>query len=147
MDNIYRSGWWLNPTPLKSMASSIGMMILPNWTKWSICSIKMHGYSWGKSQTERDAHIRFYVCFSHQGSGGVMFEAIFSKSKSQVFGLNLLLHTIVRHDGFISCFMQPPFPSQKSFQGVSSHSIPIWIKHDKIRIFHSSEFPSHSHLG
>ena len=26
------SGWWLNPTPLKNMTSSIGMMIFP--TEW-----------------------------------------------------------------------------------------------------------------
>ena len=25
------SGWWLNPTPLRNMIWSIGMMIIPNW--------------------------------------------------------------------------------------------------------------------
>ena len=26
---IFWSGWWLNPTPLKKMSSSIGMMKVP----------------------------------------------------------------------------------------------------------------------
>ena len=40
MDNlwiIYEYAWWLNPTPLKNMSSSIGMM-LPNWMGKKTCS-------------------------------------------------------------------------------------------------------------
>ena len=27
----FLAGWWLSPTPLKNMTSSVGMMIIPNW--------------------------------------------------------------------------------------------------------------------
>ena len=30
---IYGSGWWLSPTPLKNMSSSIGMMNSPRFGK------------------------------------------------------------------------------------------------------------------
>ena len=30
---IYISGWWLSPTPLKNMSSSVGMMTFPIYGK------------------------------------------------------------------------------------------------------------------
>jgi len=27
----FLAGWWLSPTPLKNMTSSVGMIIIPNW--------------------------------------------------------------------------------------------------------------------
>ena len=36
MDNLYISDWWLSPTPLKHMSSSVGMMKFPIYRKINV---------------------------------------------------------------------------------------------------------------
>ena len=67
MDNlwtIYGSGWWLNPTPLKNMSSSIGMMTFPIYGKiknvpnhYMYIYINVNGVTYGRRLTHLDLHL------------------------------------------------------------------------------------------
>ena len=40
INGILLAGWWLSPTPLKNMSSSVGVMTFP--TEWKIKNVPNH---------------------------------------------------------------------------------------------------------
>ena len=54
MDNLWNlSGWWLNPTPLKNISSSIGMMAFPIYGKTKVM-FQTTNHFWIRIPFDRD---------------------------------------------------------------------------------------------